>query len=117
MEALVQRAIDDHGRLDILVNNAGTSAGGAFLGVTDEAWQHDLDLKLYGAIRASRLAVPLMREQGGGRIINVTNLGAKAPARPPFRLRSAGPPESRSPRPCPRSSPPTTSWSPPSASA
>ena len=79
VEALIQRAIDDHGRLDILVNNAGTSAGGAFLGVTDEAWQHDLDLKLYGAIRTSRLAVPLMREQGGGRIINVTNLGAKAP--------------------------------------
>ena len=79
VEDLIQRAIDDHGRLDILVNNAGTSAGGAFLGVTDEAWQHDLDLKLYGAIRTSRLAVPLMREQGGGRIINVTNLGAKAP--------------------------------------
>ncbi len=79
VESLIQRAVDDHGRLDILVNNAGTSAGGAFLGVTDEAWQHDLDLKLYGSIRTSRLAVPLMREQGGGRIINVTNLGAKAP--------------------------------------
>ena len=49
------------------------------MGVTDEAWQHDLDLKLYGAIRTSRLTVPLMRQQGGGRIINVTNLGAKAP--------------------------------------
>ena len=53
VEDLIQRAIDDHGRLDILVNNAGTSAGGAFLGVTDEAWQHDLDLKLYGAIRTA----------------------------------------------------------------
>ena len=79
VESLIQRAVDDHGRLDILVNNAGTSAGGAFLGVTDEAWQHDLDLKLYGSIRTSRLAVPLMRQQSGGRIINVTNLGAKAP--------------------------------------
>ncbi len=79
VESLIQRAIDDHGRLDIIVNNAGTSAGGAFESVTDEAWQHDLDLKLYGAIRTSRLAVPIMREQGGGRIINVTNLGAKAP--------------------------------------
>ena len=79
VESLIQRAVDDHGRLDIIVNNAGTSAGGAFESVTDEAWQHDLDLKLYGAIRTSRLAVPIMREQGGGRIINVTNLGAKAP--------------------------------------
>ena len=79
VQALIDRTMEEFGRIDILVNNAGTSAGGAFLGVTDEAWQHDLDLKLYGAIRTSRLAVPLMRQQGGGRIINVTNLGAKAP--------------------------------------
>ena len=39
-----------------------------------------MDLKLFGAIRFCRLAIPHMREQGGGRIINVTNLGAKAPA-------------------------------------
>ena len=79
VQALIDQTMDEFGRVDILVNNAGTSAGGAFLGVTDEAWQHDLDLKLYGAIRTSRLAVPIMREQGGGRIINVTNLAAKAP--------------------------------------
>ena len=79
VQGLIDTTIAAYGRIDILVNNAGTSAGGAFLGVTDEAWQHDLDLKLYGAIRTSRLAVPVMREQGGGRIINVTNLGAKAP--------------------------------------
>ncbi len=79
VQALIDRTMEEFGRVDILVNNAGTSAGGPFLGVTDEAWQHDLDLKLYGAIRASRICVPLMRQQGGGRIINVTNLGAKAP--------------------------------------
>ena len=79
VQALIDRTMDEFGRIDILVNNAGTSAGGPFLGVTDDAWQHDLDLKLYGAIRLSRLAVPIMREQGGGSIINVTNLGAKAP--------------------------------------
>ena len=79
VRGLIDTTIEAYGRLDILVNNAGTSAGGAFEGVTDEAWQHDLDLKLYAAIRTSRLVVPLMRQQGGGRIINVTNLGAKAP--------------------------------------
>jgi len=79
VQALIDRTMEEFGRVDILVNNAGTSAGGPFLGVTDEAWQHDLDLKLYGAIRTSRICVPLMRQQGGGRIINVTNLGAKAP--------------------------------------
>ena len=76
---LFDQIIGAHGRLDILVNNAGTSAGGNFEGVTDEAWQADLDLKFFGAVRCSRLAMPLMRAQGGGRIINVTNLGAKAP--------------------------------------
>lgn len=79
VQSLIDTTMAELGRVDILVNNAGTSAGGPFLSVSDEGWQHDLDLKLYGAIRASRLAVPIMREQGGGRIINVTNLGAKAP--------------------------------------
>ena len=79
VQSLIDTTMSELGRVDILVNNAGTSAGGPFLSVSDEGWQHDLDLKLYGAIRASRLAVPIMREQGGGRIVNVTNLGAKAP--------------------------------------
>ena len=79
VRALIDQTVEEFGGVDILVNNAGTSAGGPFLGVSDEAWQHDLDLKLYGSIRTSRICVPLMRERGGGRIINVTNLGAKAP--------------------------------------
>jgi|TARA_B100002003_G_C14101891_1_gene529933 NAD(P)-dependent dehydrogenase (short-subunit alcohol dehydrogenase family) len=79
VEATVARVVAEFGRLDILVNNAGASAAGPFESVTDEGWQDDLDLKLFGAIRACRLALPHMRAQGGGRIINVTNLGAKAP--------------------------------------
>ncbi len=77
---LIQRTLDTFGRLDILVNNAGTSAMHAFETVTDEAWAADFDLKLFSAIRLARLAIPHMREQGGGRIINITNIGAKQPA-------------------------------------
>ena len=77
---IVDEALKTFGRIDILVNNAGTSATGAFETVTDEAWQADLDLKLFGAIRLIRAAVPYMREQRGGRIVNVTNIGAKQPA-------------------------------------
>ena len=69
-----------HGRIDILVNNAGTSAAGLFEDVTDEVWQADLDLKLFGAIRCSRLAIPHMRAHGGGRIVNITTPAGKAPA-------------------------------------
>lgn len=68
-----------HGVLDVLVNNAGTSARGPFLEVSDEDWARDFDLKLFAAMRASRLAIPLMRKRGGGRIINVVNFISKAP--------------------------------------
>ena len=67
------------GRLDILVNNAGKSAAAPFPTVDDAAWHEDLDLKLFGAIRAIRLAIPAMTEAGGGAIVNVVNIGAKAP--------------------------------------
>ena len=76
---VVQEALAAFGRVDILVNNAGTSNRGAFESVTDATWQADFDLKLFGAIRLTRLVVPEMRKQGGGRIINITNIGAKQP--------------------------------------
>lgn len=78
-ERIIAEASRVFGGVDILINNAGTSATGEFESVTDEKWQADFDLKLYGAIRLIRLALPLMKARGGGRIINVTNIGAKAP--------------------------------------
>jgi len=67
------------GQVDILVNNAGTSQRGPFAEISDALWQADLDLKLFAAIRLSRLAMPGMRARRWGRIINVLNIGAKAP--------------------------------------
>lgn len=67
------------GRLDILVNNAGREAIGAFEETPDTSWQADLDLKLFGAIRTIRAALPHMRRTGAGRIINITHVGAKQP--------------------------------------
>jgi 3-oxoacyl-[acyl-carrier protein] reductase len=67
------------GPVDILVNNAGTSQRGPFLEVSDELWQNDIDLKLFAAIRLARLTLPAMKERKWGRIINVLNVGAKAP--------------------------------------
>jgi NAD(P)-dependent dehydrogenase (short-subunit alcohol dehydrogenase family) len=77
--SLVAEAVKAFGRLDILVNNAGTSATGDFESVTDELWQADFELKLFAAIRLARLAIPHMKQQGGGRIVNITNIGAKQP--------------------------------------
>lgn len=67
------------GPVDILINNAGSSKRGDFLEMTDEDWQSDLDLKLFGAIRLARLVMPGMIERKWGRIINVLNTAAKAP--------------------------------------
>jgi NAD(P)-dependent dehydrogenase (short-subunit alcohol dehydrogenase family) len=67
------------GKIDILVNNAGTARTMAFETITDELWQEDLDLKLFAAIRFSRLVWAGMKQRKWGRIINVLNTGAKAP--------------------------------------
>jgi 3-oxoacyl-[acyl-carrier protein] reductase len=69
----------DFSKVDIVVNNAGISHAKPFDTVTDEDWQGDLDLKLFAAIRMCRLALPGMRERRWGRIVNVLNIGAKAP--------------------------------------
>jgi 3-oxoacyl-[acyl-carrier protein] reductase len=79
VERFVGEAVARFGRLDIVVNNAGTSSAKPFQSATDEIWQEDLDLKLFGAIRVSRAAIPHMRKQGGGRIINITTVSGKQP--------------------------------------
>ena len=79
----VQRAYDEtmaaFGKIDIAVNNAGTSRTGAFEALTDEMLHYDLEQKLFAAVRMSRLVWPQMKERRHGRIINVLNVGAKAP--------------------------------------
>jgi len=75
----VDEAVRKFGRIDILVNNAGTSKRGKFLELTDDEWAADLELKVFGAIRCTRLAVPHMKKSGGGRIINITISSAKQP--------------------------------------
>ncbi|WP_424135171.1 SDR family oxidoreductase [Roseomonas chloroacetimidivorans] len=67
------------GGVDILVNNAGTSRRGPLMSLSDADWQQDLDLKLFAAIRLARLVWPGMAGRRFGRIINVLNIGAKAP--------------------------------------
>ena len=79
IETTFQKLINDHGRVDILVNNAGTSSASPFDETSDEVWDYDIELKVYGAIRCSRIAVEHMKKQGGGRIVNITTPGGKAP--------------------------------------
>ena len=79
----IQRAYDEamkaFDKVDIIVNNAGTSQAMPFERLTDDILRDDLELKLFAAIRLIRLVAPQMKQRRWGRIINVLNIGAKAP--------------------------------------
>jgi 3-oxoacyl-[acyl-carrier protein] reductase len=79
LQRLHDETMSAFGKVDILVNNAGTSRTGPFEQITDELWREDFDQKLFAAIRLTRLVWPQMKERRFGRIINVLNIGAKAP--------------------------------------
>ena len=74
----VERFVNDtaahFGRLDILVNNAGDASVGRSIEDSDEVWEQTYDINLWSAVRATRAAVPLIREQGGGSVINVASV-------------------------------------------
>lgn len=75
---LVQRAIDEHGRLDILVNNVGAVRLRleGFLGTSDEEFEWSMQMNFFAALRATRAAVTAMVKQGGGAIVNVASVNA-----------------------------------------
>ena len=74
VELAIAHAVDTFGGLDILVNNVGRAAGTDLLGTSDAEWQAAFDETLFPAIRASRLAVPHMKQRGGGSIVMITSI-------------------------------------------
>jgi NAD(P)-dependent dehydrogenase (short-subunit alcohol dehydrogenase family) len=72
-------AVERFGAVDGIVNNVGTSLRGPFAELDDDAWYHDLDLKLFPAIRLVRAALPAMTARGGGSVVNVLSIGGKQP--------------------------------------
>jgi 3-oxoacyl-[acyl-carrier protein] reductase len=61
------------------VNNAGGPPPGTFETLTDEQWRQAVELTLMSAVRLTRLALPHLRMQGGGRIINLTSSSTREP--------------------------------------
>jgi 3-oxoacyl-[acyl-carrier protein] reductase len=74
IELVINRAVETFGGLDILVNNVGKAAGSDLLGTSDAEWQAAFDETLFPAIRASRLAVPHMKQRGAGSIIMIASI-------------------------------------------
>src|SRR6202142_1256145 len=62
------------GRLDALVNNAGIAVFAPLLQTSDDDWRRVLEVNLTGPFLCTKAAVPLMREHGGGAIVNVTSI-------------------------------------------
>ena len=73
IEDLIATALDTYGRLDILVNNAGIQHVSPLDRFPVEKWDAVLAINLSSAFHTTRLALPAMRRQGGGRIINIAS--------------------------------------------
>jgi len=76
---LIERTLKRFGRLDILVTNAGGPPVADFEDLDDRTWQRGIQLTLMSAVRCIRAALPQMRKQRWGRIINITSIAARQP--------------------------------------
>lgn len=73
IDAAVARTVEGMGRIDVLVNNAGVNVPRPALEVSEEDWDRVLDVNLKGLFFMSQSAARLMKESGGGRIVNIAS--------------------------------------------
>jgi NAD(P)-dependent dehydrogenase (short-subunit alcohol dehydrogenase family) len=79
LEALVNRTMDAYGRIDAVINNTGHPPKGPLLEISDADWHLGLDLVMLNVVRIARLVTPIMQEQGGGAIVNISTFAAFEP--------------------------------------
>lgn len=75
-KAAIDQVMDRHGRIDILVNNAGISATASIEDTPEELSRRIFETNYFAPVALMQAVLPIMRAQGGGRIVNVTAIGA-----------------------------------------
>jgi len=86
---VLNSAFSELGKIDVIVNNAGYGLFGAAEEVTDEQIRRQIDTNVIGSIQVIRAALPHLRKQGGGRILQLSSEGGQI-AYPGFSLYHAG---------------------------
>lgn len=79
IESLINTVTEQFGTIHVLINNAGGPPPGVFWETEDEEWQKGFELTLMSSIRLTRAAIPYMRKQKWGRVINITSSTVKQP--------------------------------------
>jgi NAD(P)-dependent dehydrogenase (short-subunit alcohol dehydrogenase family) len=77
MSAAVQRVVEAEGAVGVLINNAGYSQSGAIESVPVDEVRRQYETNVFGLIRMCQLVLPGMRDQGGGKIVNIGSMGGK----------------------------------------
>ncbi|KXB05081.1 hypothetical protein AKJ48_00385 [candidate division MSBL1 archaeon SCGC-AAA261O19] len=76
VEDMVEKTIEEFGRVDVLVNNAGINIDKMLTNMAPEQWQKVIDVDLTGVFNCTQAVLPHMIQQGGGKIVNISSMSA-----------------------------------------
>jgi 3-oxoacyl-[acyl-carrier protein] reductase len=79
IKSLIQKTLQEFGKIDILIHNAGGPPSGSIDKILIEDWSNSIDLNLLSFIKITNLVIPIMKEQKHGKIIAITSISVKQP--------------------------------------
>ena len=79
LQTLIDKTMDAHGRIDGVVNSTGHPPKGDLLDIPDEDWHAGLDINFLNVVRILRIVTPIMQQQGGGSVVNISTYAAFEP--------------------------------------